>query len=144
MHAFRKVVVAVDGSDNSLRAARVAARLADSMDLPLVLLHVFPLMSSDLPGALGMSKDDLVEIRDRSARQTFEAVRSELSERAGPIEEVAKIGDVAAEVVDYLGNAKDLLRVMGRRGQTQLGALLLGSVSEKVMRHTRTPVTLVS
>ncbi len=144
MHAFRKVVVAVDGSDNSLRAARVAARLADSMDLPLVMLHVFPLMSSDLPGALGMSKEDLEEIRDRSARQTFDAVRSELSERAGPIEEVAKIGDVASEVVDFLGDAKDLLLVMGRRGQTQLGALLLGSVAEKVMRHTRTPVTLVS
>ncbi len=144
MHAFRKVVVAVDGSDNSLRAARVAARLADSLDAALVMLHVFPLMSSDLPGALGMSKEDLEEIRDRSARQTFDAVRSELSERTGPLEEVARIGDVAGEVVKYLGDAKDVLLVMGRRGQTQLGALLLGSVSEKVMRHSKTPVTLVS
>ncbi|TVQ41645.1 MAG: universal stress protein [Wenzhouxiangella sp.] len=144
MHAFRKVVVAVDGSDNALRAARTAVRLADSLDVPLVMLHVFPLMTSDLPGALGMSQEDLEDIRDRSARQTFDAVRSEISERDGPIEEVARIGDVAGEIIDYLDNAHDLLLVMGRRGQTQLGSLLLGSVSDKVMRHTKTPVTVVS
>ncbi|HSH42006.1 MAG TPA: universal stress protein [Arenicellales bacterium] len=33
---------------------------------------------------------------------------------------------------------------MGQRGQSGIQVLLLGSVSDTVMRHTRTPVTIVS
>ena len=57
---------------------------------------------------------------------------------------MALIGDVAEEILAYLNNARDVLLVMGRRGQTRMGALLLGSVSDKVLRHTQTPVTVVS
>jgi len=57
---------------------------------------------------------------------------------------VALIGDVPEEILKYLDNARDVLLVMGRRGQTRMGALLLGSVSDKVLRHTRSPVTLIS
>lgn len=144
MSGFRKVIVAVDGSQNGLQAARVAARMADSMGVALVLLHVFPLMSSDIAGALGMTAAEIEEVRDRAARRAFDAVLDELSDRPQPPEEVALIGDVAEEILAYLDNARDVLLVMGRRGQTRMGSLLLGSVSDKVLRHSRTPVTVVS
>lgn len=144
MSQFRKVIVAVDGSPNGLQAARVAARMADSMGATLTLLHVFPLMSSDIAGALGMTTAEIEEVRDRAARRAFDAVLDELSDRPQAPEEVALIGDVAEEILTYLDNARDLLLVMGRRGQTRMGSLLLGSVSDKVLRHTRTPVTVVS
>jgi nucleotide-binding universal stress UspA family protein len=144
MKDFRKVVTAVDGSDGSIRAARLAARLADSLGVPLALVHVFPLMSNNIAGALGMSASEIEEIRDRSAARTFKDIRAEISDRDIEIEEVALIGDVAEEIIGYLDNASDLLMVMGRRGQSQLGSLLLGSVSDKVLRHTHTPVTVVS
>ena len=144
MKEFQKIVVAVDDSDGSIKAARVAARLADSLGVPLVLLHVFPMMSNDIAGALGMSAEELNAVRDRSAASAFANTRAEISERDIRIEEVARIGDVAEEILDYLNDARDLLMVMGRRGQTKLGSLLLGSVSDKVLRHTHTPVTVVS
>lgn len=144
MSGFRKVVVAVDGSENGLQAARVAARMADSMSAELVLLHVFPLMSNDIAGALGMTGEEIKATRDRAARRAFDMVLDELSDREQKPTEVALIGDVAEEILDYLDNARDILLVMGRRGQTRMGSLLLGSVSDKVLRHTRTPVTVVS
>lgn len=144
MSEFRKVIVAVDGSDNGLQAARVAARMADSMGAELVLLHVFALMSDDIAGALGMTAEEIEEVRDRSARKAFDAVLDAISDRAQPPQEVALTGDVAEAILDYLDDATDVLLVMGRRGQTRMGSLLLGSVSDKVLRHTRTPVTVVS
>lgn len=144
MKEFRRVVVAVDGSDGSIRATRAAARLADHMSVPLVLLHVFPLMSNDIAGALGMSASEMEAVRDRSARKTFEEVRAQISEREIEIQEVARIGDPAEEVISYLNDDVETLMVMGRRGQTKMGSLLLGSVSDKVLRHTHTPVTVVS
>ena len=144
MSGFRKIVVAVDGSSNGLQAARVAARMADSMGTGLVLLHVFPLMSDDIAGALGMTAEEVEEIRDRAARKAFDEVLDEISDRPEPPEEVALVGDVAEEILKYLNDARDLLLVLGRRGQTRMGSLLLGSVSDKVLRHSKTPVTVVS
>ena len=144
MKAFRKVVVAVDGSAGSIRATRTAARLADHMGVPLVLLHVFPLMSNDIAGALGMSASEVEDVRDRSARKTFTEVRAEISERDIEMQEVARIGDPAEEIIAYLNDDVETLMVMGRRGQSKMGSLLLGSVSDKVLRHTHTPVTVVS
>lgn len=144
MSGFRKVVVAVDGSDNGLQAARVAARMADSMGSELVLLHVFPLMSDDIAGALGMTAEEIRQVRDRAARKAFDAVLDEVSDRPQPPQEVPLVGDVAEEILKYLDDAHDILLVLGRRGQTRMGSLLLGSVSDKVLRHSRTPVTVVS
>ncbi|MGY6553667.1 MAG: universal stress protein [Wenzhouxiangella sp.] len=144
MSGFRKIVVAVDGSSNSLQAARVGARLADGMNAELVLLHCFPMMSNDIAGALGMTAEEITHTRDTAARRAFDLVLNEISARDPAPTEVALIGDVAEEILKYLDNARDLLLVMGRRGQTRMGALLLGSVSDKVLRHTRTPVTVVS
>ena len=144
MTGFRKIVVAVDGSRNSLQAARVGARMADGMQAELVLLHCFPMMSSDVAGALGMSAEDIAHTRDSAARRAFDLVLKEISARDPAPTEVALIGDVAEEIIKYLDNERDLLLVMGRRGQSRMGALLLGSVSDKVLRHTRTPVTVVS
>ena len=144
MKDFKKVVVAVDGSDAGIRAARVAARLADTMQVPLVLLHVFPMLTDDASGALGFGPEALEQARTRSARKAFDDVLAQVSERPDEPDEVALIGDPAEEIIDWLGDAQNMLLVMGRRGQTKIGSLLLGSVSDKVIRHTHTPVTVVS
>ncbi len=144
MKQFRKVVVAVDGSDSAIRATRVAARLAETMEAPLVLLHVFPMVTDDTSGALGFGPEALDQAREQSARKAFDEVLGEISERPDQPDEVALIGDPAEEIIEWLGDSHDLLLVMGRRGQSKLGSLLLGSVSDKVLRHTHTPVTVVS
>jgi nucleotide-binding universal stress UspA family protein len=144
MKDFHKIVVAVDGSDSSIRAARVAARLADSLTVPLVMIHVFPLMSNDIAGALGMSATEIETLRDNAAANTFAEVREQISDRDLDIQEVARVGDIAEEILLYLNNDPDILAVLGRRGRSAIGSLLLGSVSDKVLRHTKTPVTVVT
>lgn len=144
MSGFRKIIVAVDGSSNAVQAARVGARLADGMQAELVLLHCFPMMSSDIAGALGMTTDEIEHTRDTAARRAFDLVLSEISARDPAPTEVALIGDVAEEILKYLDDARDVMLVMGRRGQGRMSAILLGSVSDKVLRHTRTPVTVIS
>jgi nucleotide-binding universal stress UspA family protein len=144
MNQFRKVVVAVDGSEVAIRAARVAARMAESMNVPLVFLHVFPMVTDDTSGALGFGPEALEQARIQSARKAFDEILGEISERTAKPDEVALIGDPAEEIIEWLGDSHDLLLVMGRRGQSKFGSLLLGSVSDKVLRHTQTPVTVVS
>lgn len=143
MKAISKVAAAVDGSGAANRAARVASRLADDMGVPLVLIHVFPMVTDDMSDALGLSAEELDQVRKESARKAFDRVLAELGRRPEPPEEVALIGDVAGELLEWLDDSQDLILVMGRRGHSQIESLLLGSVTDKVLRHTHTPVTVV-
>ncbi|MFU8833435.1 MAG: universal stress protein, partial [Wenzhouxiangella sp.] len=109
MSEIRRIVVAVDGSEYSHKATRLAARLAGDLGVSLVLLHVFPLMSNDIAGALGMSQEEIERLRDRAAADTFKQARSQLSPNRIAIDEVALVGDVADEILRYLDNAGDTL-----------------------------------
>ncbi|MDZ7842779.1 MAG: universal stress protein [Gammaproteobacteria bacterium] len=142
MKEVQKVIVAVDGTEGSISAAQAGARLADAMDATLTLLYVYPLVPSQLSGVMHLSKEDFDRMRDAATEEALSAVKSALGDRKP--ETVTLIGDPAVEILDYLDDRQDVLAVMGRRGQSKFKSLLLGSVSDKVIRHTRTPVTVVT
>lgn len=144
MKEVEKVIVALDGSPGSVEAARAAARLAGAMEASLVFLHVFPLLPYATTGAAAVSGEDIVKVADSVASGIFGEIAEALGDVVAEPESVVLIGDPAEEILGYLHDRTDVLMVMGRRGQSKLGALLLGSVSDKVVRHTRTPVTIVS
>jgi nucleotide-binding universal stress UspA family protein len=144
MKEVNKVIVALDGSSGAVGAARAAARLASAMEIPMVFLHVFPLRPYATIGAAAVSGEDIVAMADSVASGVFQEVVEALGDPTADPESVVLIGDPAEEILNYLDDREDLLMVMGRRGQSTLRALLLGSVSDKVLRHTRTPVTIVS
>lgn len=144
MKEIQNVVVAVDGTEGSIAAAKAAGRLADAMDAPLTLLYVFPLTPRELGGVMHLSAEDFNRIRDSASQEALTKVLSALGDRDPKPESVTLVGDPAAEILSYLDNRQDVLAVMGRRGQSKIKTLLLGSISEKVVRHTRTPVTVVS
>ena len=144
MKEVQNVIVAVDGTDGSIAAAKAAARLADAMDAALVLLYVFPLVPSELGGMMHLAPEDFERMRDSAAQDALSKVLSALGEREKQPETVTLIGEPATEILAYLDNRQDVLAVIGRRGQSKIKTLLLGSVSDKVVRHTHTPVTVVS
>lgn len=143
MKEVNEVIVAVDGTAGSDEAAGAAARLADAMQASLTLLYVFPFSARDLSGVTHIGAEDFATMRDSAARKVLDKVSSALGERSPEPNLVTRIGDPATEIIDYLDNRQDVLAVMGRRGHSRIQSLLLGSVSEKVVRHTRTPVTVV-
>lgn len=141
---IQRVVVAVDGSEGSQRATALAAELAELHQAPLRLVHVLPVSHYDQHGALGISAEALAEVRKKAGQDAFAAVEAATASCHQPIERSALMGDVAETLIDVLGDDPQTLLVMGRRGQSGLKSLLLGSVSDKVVRHTCSPVTLVN
>lgn len=140
----QEVIVAVDGTKGSIAAAQAAARLADAMDASLTLLYVFPLLPHELGGVMHLTTEDFERMRDTAAREVFDKVVPALEGEAKKGNQVTLVGDPPAEILAYLDNRQDVLAVVGRRGQSTIASLLLGSVSDKVVRYTHTPVTVVS
>lgn len=140
----KEILVPIDGSDNSLRAARFGLEMADAMNVPLRLFYVFPAASVEIIGMAGMSRADIDQAAQASAQRAFDKVRAELGETSVEIDQETSIGDPAEEIIRYTEDDHSVLVIMGRRGLSRMQTLLLGSVSDKVSRHAQSPITIVT
>lgn len=143
MPVAKEILVPVDGSDNSLRAVRYALGLADAIDARIRLFYVFPVSSVEIIGMAGMSRDDIEHAAQAAAQRVFDKLHAEIGETSVKVDDETSIGDPAEEIIRCTEDDHDLLVILGRRGLSRIQSLLLGSVSEKVVRHAHSPVTIV-
>jgi nucleotide-binding universal stress UspA family protein len=149
-----KVLVATDGSREAQLAAQSAADLSMKTHSEVHLVHVFgiapvgppvyPEASTLQSAEFEAESDQRHTITERRAREVLDAevhrIRSLGATVAG---EHLLEGRVAPGIV---GLAEDLgagLIVMGSRGLGGIRRALMGSVSEKVVRHAHCPVMVV-
>jgi len=141
----KEILVPVDGSDNANRAARFAAELAAALGVSMRLFYVFPAASVEVIGMAGMSRDDIDQAAQAAAQRAFDATRKALGDTVpGGMGEDTSIGDPAEEIVRYAEDDPGVMVVMGRRGLSRMKSLVLGSVSDKVSRHAKSPVTIIT
>jgi nucleotide-binding universal stress UspA family protein len=140
---FKEIVVPVDGSDSSQRAVRFADRLAKATGSSLKLVYVFQVPPTELVSVARLSKEDIEKAKQAAAKTAFASAREAVGDPARDVAEEVLFGDPAAEIIHFINARPDSLVVMGRRGLTRMGSLLLGSVSEKVVRHAAGSVTIV-
>lgn len=138
---FQRILLAVDGSDAALGAARVAARLAAELAVDLRVLTVFDQPSATLgePNYSNALRDEL-----RDADASLEAAARVIREAGGPDPELDRIAGRAADVIlDVGGGLPGTLIVMGNRGRGRIASALLGSVSTAVVSRAAGPVLVV-
>lgn len=141
---FRNVLVAVDGSAGSRKAAAFARQLMTDPATKLTALLAIEPESAVLigpfdtyvPRAQNPTPEGVAAAHALidDLRAVLGAERVEVRVEVGrPAELICKIGDeIQADVI-----------VVGARGLDPAERWLLGSVSEKVMRHAGRPVTVV-
>lgn len=138
---FDKILLAVDGSDHALHAARTAADLARTLkvnELRIVIAYDFippylgePNMQSAIDARMEWSKVVMQKAVDAVGDVSCE-IHTELIE-----------GHAAEAIIDVAAIRKSDLIVMGSRGLGTLAGLLLGSTSQKVVSHAPCPVLIV-
>ena len=138
MTAFKRILVGVDGSDNSLRAAQKAAEMASFFGSEIVLLNV--LRPTESAYYTGMPTTDSAE----KAKGEKKLYRAELAcEEKGLIPQLkVMIGEPAEVLLEQSGRGYDLV-VVGTRGIGALASFLLGSVSIRVVQLSKAPVMVV-
>jgi nucleotide-binding universal stress UspA family protein len=138
-----KILLPVDGSEGSARAARHVAGIAVmAKGLEVHLANVQPL-GDDWMVRRTIKPEELVKMEREWSESALAPARTILK-AAGVVcvDHVAQ-GEIAptiARLVEELGCDQI---VMGTRGHSALGDLLLGSVAVKVLHLTKVPVTLV-
>jgi nucleotide-binding universal stress UspA family protein len=153
---IHKVLVAVDGSRNSLRAVEYAGKVfAPNSEARLVLFQILPSISKMLLDTKEMKtidarKDERPELaglywrlEDEEKMDKFFSVARELLMQTGvkPEQIKSKFGVKSGEIADAileeveLGNYQTL--VLGRRGLSRVREFFLGSVSTQVVREAK-------
>jgi nucleotide-binding universal stress UspA family protein len=141
-----KVLVAVDGSEHATRAAQRAADFLRGRSVESRLLVVLS-FELDPYTLLGEPLADAPE-REAMVQQAVERAVTEprrILEEAGHLVSVGhRFGGPAEEILGEIERLAPDLVVLGRRGLSGPARWLLGSVSDRVVRHARAPVLVVS
>lgn len=142
---FKKILVPTDGSQLAHKAAEFAAELAKTQGARVVGLFVidpFPYIGIGEASAVGLQAY-LAEAR-AAAGQALDDVR-----KSCETHEVGFDGDTIERNVIHEGILEtaaaegcDLI-VMGSHGRKGVQALILGSVAQKVLTHSKLPVLVV-
>jgi nucleotide-binding universal stress UspA family protein len=135
-----RIIVAVDGSDNSLAAVGWAAGLAEATGAEVVAVHAVGLLEQlDEEGAPVASQPHRDEIQ-RQFEVTWCAPLDQASVRCRRLLRDGNPVSVLLAVADE--EDADLL-VLGSRGLGGYPEALLGSTSTQVAQHSSRPVTIV-
>jgi nucleotide-binding universal stress UspA family protein len=142
---FKKILVAVDGSDPSLHALEVAATIAKQNQAELTILTVVP----PLPP---MAQDDTPQISPDLEDKIYESYKKMARDQAKKLEKthpevktvpIAMKGRPADKIIEASEAREVDLIVVGNRGKSGIFSWMLGSVSRKVSEACTVPVLIV-
>lgn len=137
---FERILLAVDGSEHAVRAAKVAADLARCMKAELRVLAVY----APIPPYLGEPNlQQAINARLDEAQAILQRAVETVGEIPGEIHTELIEGDAAETIIEVAKTRNSDLIVMGSRGLGRLAGLLLGSTSQKVLSHAPCPVLIV-
>jgi len=131
-----KVVVGVDGSPHSQAALRMALAEAEKRNGDVTAVFAWQVPFTSFPGLY-----DREALEKASKEFVIEQVSAVAPKPAVPLLPLVAEGDPAEALLAAAEDA-DLL-VLGTRGRSRLGGLLLGSVSQMCAAAAPCPVLLV-
>lgn len=129
-----------DFSAHSANAFHLACSLARDHGARLIVLHVRQPMPVYYGEGMAFVPEEPPAVEE-GLRQQLTALRP--SDPAIAVERCLMAGEPAAEILRLARQCGCDLIVMGTHGRTGLGRLLMGSVSEDVLRHAACPVLTV-
>lgn len=135
---YRTVLVPTDGSEAATAAATHAVDIASRYGATVHALYVVDVRMS--PISTDIDRDEVVELVEQSDNNPTRAI-CERAERAGiPAVEAVRLGVPHEVIREYIDEHGVDLVVMGTRGRTGLERILLGSVTERILRTVDVPV----
>ncbi len=154
---FKNILVAVDGSESSKRAAHVALGLAEKLRAQLIVLHaISPPTSyyrSNFPVPVGMAPPPPSQ-KEIDAYYAY-ARRVALGIVGDTVSEAKKVGtnvktelpegvsSVVETIINHAAKEHVDLIIVGTRGLGGFKKMLIGSVSSGVISHANCPVLVV-
>ena len=144
MTMYKHILVPTDGSELSLKAAKAAARLAKTLEAKMTAVYVIPDFMPQF------ASEDVVLYNEGLSPERYRKTTEKLAREA--LTKVEKAAGVKIEkvfltndqpwrgIIDTAKAKKCDLIVMASHGRKGISALVIGSETNKVLTHSKTPV----
>ena len=150
---MKKVLIALDYNPTAQKVADTGFKLAKSLNAKVILLHVItdpvyystaeysPIMGFE--GFINMSPTVLESVEElkNSALQYLEKSKQHLGDET--IQTLVKEGDFAETILETAKELHADIIVLGSHSQQWLENILMGSVTEKVLKNTSIPLFII-
>ena len=143
-----KILIAYDGSESSKKAVDFVREIAKSED-EVIILTVIPaeLLSSTFTKMLLPTIDLATVAKDSSFKERAEETLKDVAEKlrgvVANVETLVESGDPADEILVTAKSKGCNLIVVGYKGYGKEGRFLIGSVTDKIVRHAYCSVVVV-
>lgn len=138
---FKYILLAVDGSENSYKAAQMAADMARAMNSEILRIVV---AYDKIPPFLGEPNlQNAINARLSEAQEVLQKAVDAVGDIPAEIHTELIEGDPAESIIDVASTRGSNVIVMGSRGLGRLAGLVLGSTTQKVVSLAPCPVLIV-
>ena len=150
---FKKILVPLDGSDHSSKALEIAVQIAKKFDGKITLIHAYSvgarpivmpepatLSPSWVPVMAPAEFSKVVEAARKAGARILENGKKRVEKEGVKVERLLREGHTVQEIIKAAKHGKFDLIVMGARGVSRIRGILLGSVSDGVIRNAPCPV----
>jgi len=140
---MNKVLIALDYDPTAKKVAEVGYSFAKAMGAEVILLHVVENMLAYSLTYLNLGPlqlDSIVELKDAS-QQFLDKTKLYLNDVT--IQTIVKEGDFAESIIEVAKEMDIDIIVMGSLSKRWLENIVMGSVSENVMKRTTIPMFIV-
>jgi nucleotide-binding universal stress UspA family protein len=147
---IRKILVTIDGSENSKKATDYAISLAKKYNAQLIVLYVlYSELGFAYSNLLGVTTPKAIkyvlETQKKDVQNWFDEIRSKLKKTSISVTDkiIISVSSIVGEIIGFGDKEKVDLIILGTRGRTGFKKLLLGSVAEGVVTHSSCPIMVV-
>ena len=139
----KRFLLAVDGSECSLNAARFAIEMAAATKASVELVTCYDKIPAIMTDSKGKYLKEFKSLLIAEANKILDGYDKILSE--AEVEHTKKVveGSPGRVIKDLAKSKKYDLVIMGSRGHSEVGGLFMGSVSRKVLTNVVCPVLIV-
>jgi nucleotide-binding universal stress UspA family protein len=140
-----KILVAIDGSKMSLKAADYGINLAKKNDAKLIIIHVIHIHASALMYTTDSAFKQFIEKNKSEAEKWFDTIRKKTKHQEVEIKTktVEEIYSVAGAIIKHAEKENADVIIIGGTGKSGFKRLLLGSVATDVVRYSKCPVFVI-
>jgi len=141
---FKKILFPTDFSDVSQKAVKYIKQLKGAGAQEVIVLHVI-----DEKELLVLSRvpDQYLQIKaqmEKEIAKEMAAIEADMTAEGFRIKLKVKTGKPFTEIMMTAADEKVSIIVVGSHGRSNIEEMLMGSVSENVIRHAKVPLLVIS
>jgi nucleotide-binding universal stress UspA family protein len=141
---FKKILFPTDFSDVSQKSVKYIQQLKGAGAQEVIVLHVIDEKELQVLSRVPDHYLQITSLMEKEIAKEMAAVEADLAAEGFSVKLKVKTGKPFTEIMHTAAEEKVSVIVLGSHGKSNIGEMLMGSVSENVIRHAKVPLLVIS